>query len=421
MTDKIICPNCQTEIEVSEALSSQLEEQMRKQLGAEQKRLTEQFETKQENLKEREAEIAKSEEKMEKEIESRLKEEKEKLLKQAAEKAKEEVAVELKDQAEELGTIKAKLKEAQEQELELRKKSRELEEQKKEFELTLNRTLDEERDKIRETAKKEASEERQLKEAEKDKLINDLKDQIGDLKRKSEQGSQQLQGEILELELEDLHRRTFPYDSIDEVPKGIRGADVLQNVYDSSGNHCGAILWESKRTKSWSDTWLPKLRDDQRAAKAEIAAIISVELPKGISTFSKVDGIWVTNWPCTIGLATALRSSLIEVAHAKQALDGQQGKMELLYNYLSGSEFRHRVEGIVEAFVTMKSDLDSEKRSMQRIWSKREKQLDRAITQTAGLHGDLSGIIGNAIPAIEQLDLPALEGPEEEEKTTTEE
>ncbi len=420
MTDTIICPNCKTEIEISEALSSQLEDQMRKQLGAEQKRLAEKFEEKQEKLKEREAEIAKSEEAMEKEIESRLKNEKEKLLKEASDKAKEDIAVELKDKADELESTKTKLKEAQDQELELRKKSRELEEQKKEFDLTLSRTLDEERDKIREAAKKEAGDESLLKEAEKDKLIKDLTTQIGDLKRKSEQGSQQLQGEILELELEDLLKRTFPYDSIDEVPKGIRGADVLQNVYDSSGNHCGAILWESKRTKSWSDTWLPKLRDDQRAAKAEIAAIISVELPKGISTFSNIDGVWVTNWPCTIGLATALRSSLIEVAHAKQALDGQQGKMELLYNYLSGSEFRHRVEGIVEAFVTMKTDLDSEKRSMQRIWSKREKQLERAITQTAGLHGDLSGIIGNAIPAIEQLNLPALEGPEEEETITKE-
>ena len=253
-----------------------------------------------------------------------------------------------------------------------------------------------------------------LKEAEKDKLIKDLTTQIGDLKRKSEQGSQQLQGEILEIQLEDLLARTFPHDSIDEVPKGIKGADVLQNVYDATGNRCGAILWESKRTKSWSDKWLPKLRDDQRAAKAEIAAIISIELPKDVSTFSNIDGVWVTNWSCTIGLATALRSSLIEVAHAKQALDGQQGKMDLLYSYLSGSEFRHRVEGIVEAFVTMKTGLDKEKRAMERIWSEREKQLDRAIRQTAGLHGDLSGIIGQALPAIEQLELPALESPEEE-------
>ncbi len=416
MSDKIICPSCKTEIEVSEALSSQLEEQMRKKLISEQKKLADEFAEKEELLEKRESEIAESKENLEKELKSRLDDQKDKLLKEAAEKAKEEVAVELKDKADELESAKAKLKEAQEQELELRKKSRELEDQKKEFELTLSRTLDEERDKIRDATTKEVNEATQLKQAEKDKLINDLNKQINDLKRKSEQGSQQLQGEILEIQLEDLLKREFPYDSIDEVPKGVNGADVVQNVYDSSGNHCGAILWESKRTKNWSDTWLPKLRDDQRAAKAEIAVIISIELPKDVSTFTNIDSIWVTSWSCTVGLATALRSSLIEVSRAKQALDGQQGKMELLYNYLSGAEFRHRVEGIVEAFVTMKEDLEKEKRSMKNMWAKREKQLERAITQTAGLHGDLGGIIGKALPAIENLELPGLDGPEDAEE-----
>ena len=391
MSNKITCPNCKSEFEVSEALSSQLEEQMKAKLSEERKRLDEEYENKLKDLFEKQEK------------------EKERFRLEAVEKAKELVAVELKDKEDELESTKSKLKETQDKELEFRKKSRELEEEKKEFELTLNRTLDEERQKIRDAALKEASEDNLLKDAEKEKLINDLKKQIGELKRKSEQGSQQLQGEILEIQLEDLLARTFSQDEIEEVPKGMRGADVIQKVYDSSRNFCGSILWESKRKKNWSDQWFPKLRDDQRESKSEIAVLVSQELPETVSTFTSIDGVWVTSWPCTTGLAAALRTSLIQVAHAKLALDGQQGKMEIIYNYLSGSEFRHRVEGIVEAFVSMKEDLDSEKRSMQRIWSKREKQLERAISQTAGLHGDLTGIIGGNIPLIEQLSLNMIE------------
>jgi hypothetical protein len=268
--------------------------------------------------------------------------------------------------------------------------------------------MDEERDKIREQAKKEAAEERALKEADKDNLIHVLRKQIAELQRKSEQGSQQTQGEVMELELEDLLRRQFPYDEIVPVPKGVHGGDTLQHVHDAAGCLCGTILWESKRTKAWSDGWLPKLRDDQRAAKAQIAAITTIEMPKGLTTFGCIDGVWVTSRPCLIGLASALRSGLIEIAAAKRATEGQQGKMEILYNYLSGPEFRHRVEGIVEAFITLRQDLETEKRAIQKIWAKREKQLDRAVAHTAGLHGDLRGIIGASLPQIEQLELPAL-------------
>jgi hypothetical protein len=272
--------------------------------------------------------------------------------------------------------------------------------------------LDEEREKIREVAKKEEADQRQLKEAEKDKLIEDMKRQIDDLKRKSEQGSQQTQGEVLEIEIEEVLRAAFPYDTIEPVPKGVHGGDVLQIIRDSGGVECGRILWESKRTKNWSDGWLPKLRDDQRTAKAQIAVLVSTELPKDCNTFTLVEGIWVTNRACLLGVAMALRAGLIEISQAKRSVDGRQGKMELIYNYLAGPEFRHRVEGVVEGFVTLKSDLESEKKAMQRIWAKREKQLDRAIASAAGMHGDLSGMIGGSFPTIESLELLAITGPE---------
>jgi hypothetical protein len=223
----------------------------------------------------------------------------------------------------------------------------------------------------------------------------------------------------MELELEDLLRRQFPYDEIVPVPKGIHGGDTLQHVHDAAGALCGTILWESKRTKTWSDAWLPKLRDDQRAAKAQIAVLATLEMPKGVTTFVCIDGVWVTSRPCLFGLASALRTGLIEVAAAKRATEGRQDKMEVLYNYLSGSEFRHRVQGIVESFVTLREDLEAEKRAMQRIWAKREKQLDRAVTHTASFYGDLSGIFAGSLPAIEQLDLPALGHSELEDTQNT--
>ena len=321
------------------------------------------------------------------------------------------MTLEIQDKDQQLTEANTKLKAAQDTELTLRKERRELEEQKATLELTLTRRLDEERAKIRETAKKEAAEERQLKDAEKDKLINDLRVQLDDMKRKAEQGSQQLQGEILETTLEDLLRQQFPFDEITPVPKGVHGGDVIHTVRDASGAVCGIILWESKRTKAWSDGWLPKLRDDQRAAKAQIAILVSLELPKDVTSFHHIDGVWVSSVACAISLAHALRAGMLEVGAAKRALDRRHDKMEVLYKYLSGQEFRHRVEGIVEAFVTLREELEAEKRSTQRIWAKREKQLERAISQTAGMYGDLSGIIGGALPAIANLGLPAIEGP----------
>lgn len=420
MSDTITCPNCKTEIEISSALSSQLGEKLRREFQAEKERHEKGLAQRLVDLEKREEALTSSEEAVEQEVAARLAKQRQTLKQEAEKKAKEENALEFRDKEAELQRIKAKLEESQDKELQLREKAREIDEERREFELTLNRRLDEERDKIREDATRKAAEERQLKEAEKDKLIADLKRQIDDLKQKSEQGSQRLQGEVMELSLEDLLNRHFPHDHIAAVPKGVHGGDIVQEVHDHSGHLCGTILWETKRTRNWTDAWLPKLRDDQRAAKAQIAVLVSVELPKGVTTFSRIDGVWVTSWVCTMGLAHALRAGLIEVARAKRALVGQQGKMEMLYNYLSGAEFRHRVEGIVEAFVTLKGELDAEKRSVQRLWAKREKQLERAASQTAGLYGDLGGIIGNALPQIQHLELPTLEAPSSEPERSKE-
>ena len=211
---------------------------------------------------------------------------------------------------------------------------------------------------------------------------------------------------MLELELEDLLGQAFPIDTLEPLAQGLHGGDILQHVHDAGGQLCGTILWESKRTKNWSDAWLAKLRDDQRSAKAHFAALLTIEMPKGLNTFGCVGGVWVTSRSCLIGMATLLRACLIEVARCLRSADGRLTKADLVYQYLAGPEFGRRIEGIVEAFVTLKNDLDSEKRSLQRQWAKREKQLERAVNQTAGLYGDLGGILGTTLPQLANLELP---------------
>ncbi len=203
--------------------------------------------------------------------------------------------------------------------------------------------------------------------------------QIEELKRKAEQGSQQLQGEVQETELESLLRARFPCDTIEPVPKGEFGGDVLQLVPGPLGQPCGTILWESKRTKNWSDGWLAKLRDDQRAAKADVALLVSQALPKGVETFDYLDGVWVTDYRCAIPVAMAVRQSLVELASARQVGEGQQTKMSMVYQYLTGPRFRQRVEAIVEKFTDMQDDLKRERTTMTRLWAKREEQIHGVI------------------------------------------
>ncbi len=233
--------------------------------------------------------------------------------------------------------------------------------------------------------------------------------QIEELRRRADQGSQQLQGEALEIELESLLRSRFPRDLIEPVAKGEFGGDVVHRVVGAGGQTCGTILWESKRTRNWNDGWLAKLRDDQRAAKAEVALIVSTALPKGIETFDLVDNVWVTEPRFAIPLAIALRQSLIDVAASRQTQEGQQTKMEMVYAYLTGPRFRHRIDAIVEKFTDMQADLDRERKTMMRLWAKRDEQLRGVLDSTAGLYGDLQGIAGRAMQEIESLDVLMIE------------
>ena len=387
----ILCPNCGERIPLTEALTHPIEEKLRKEFDSETKKKERDHETAIEALKREHAQGIAAERAA--------------IEKTARKRAEDALAQDLKDLKAQLAEKAKLLVAAQTQELALRKRKRELEERERAMGLELERKLDEERGKIQEDALTKAAEEHHLRDRDKDKQLADMRRQIEELKRKAEQGSQQAQGEVQELELEDNLRSTFRFDDIEPVAKGVRGADVLQRISSSPGKPCGSILWESKRTKAWSDGWVQKLKDDLREAKADVGIIVSSNMPKGMHHIGCIDGVWVVDFPSATGLGMALRASILQMAHAQNALAGKGEKMELIYKYLSGPEFRHRVEAIVETFVSMKDDLDSEKRAMERAWAKREKQIQRVVHNTSGMYGDLQGLIGTSLPPIQSLEL----------------
>jgi hypothetical protein len=412
----IVCPNCSTKIKLTESLAAPLIEVTRKEY---ERRLSQ----KDAEIAERLNELSKKEEnlRLEKEtidarISEKLRSEREKIAAEEGRKARRALEADFDQKARELRELQevlkqrdVKLAEAQRVQADLIRKQRELDDEKRELDLTVEKRVQEGLGAVREQAVREAGEELKLKVMEKEQMIASMQKQIEELKRKAEQGSQQLQGEVLELALEELLRARFPRDSIEPVPKGEHGGDILQRVCSPFGTVCGSILWESKRTKNWSEGWLAKLREDQRTAKAEIAVIVTQVLPKGVETFEFVEGVWVTQPKAVLPVASALRHTLVEVSSARQAGEGQQTKMEMVYQYLTGPRFRHRVQAIVEAFSLMQEDLDREKKAIMKQWAKREEQIDRVVEATVGMYGDLQGIAGKTLQEIEGLDLPALE------------
>lgn len=341
-------------------------------------------------------------------VEQKLRSERDVLAKAAEKKAADAYADRFLAVERELAEKQARLAEAENAELALRKERRTLEEEKQRLELEIERRLQAERLRIREATQKEEEQSYLLKLAEKDKLISDMKKQVEELRRKSEQSSQQLQGEVLELELEAMLRHAFPTDQIEPVPKGRNGGDVVHRVVGPNGLQCGTILWESKRTRTWSNEWLTKNREDQRLAGAHVGAIVTTTMPKGVDIFDRLEGVWVAALRCTLPLAKALRHALIEAAMAKVVAQGRDGKMEQTYAYLTGPLFRGRVSAIVEACVTMQEDLEAEKRALTKHWAKRQRRLELLMNGTAGMYGDLQGIVGRSMPELHGLQVPQL-------------
>ena len=365
----IICPNCKTEIKLTESLAAPLIESTRRDYEKRLAKKDADTAKREESLREAEEAVTKAKETINDQVADKVRQERGKIAAEEAKKAKLALQNDLDQKAREVTDLQevikqrdTKLVEAQKAQADLLRKQRELDDAKREVELTVEKRVQAGLAATREQAKKEAEDGLKLKVLEKEQTIASMGTQIEELRRKVEQGSQQLQGEVQELELEALLVAKFPRDTIEPVPKGEHGADALQHVVGPSGQPCGTIIWESKRTKNWSDGWLTKLREDQRTAKAEIAVIVSQSLPKGVETFGLVDNVWITHPKTVLPVAITLRHTLIEVAAARQASEGQQTKTEMIYQYLTGPRFRHWVEAIVEAFSSMQDDLDKEKR-----------------------------------------------------------
>ncbi len=411
----ITCPSCKSEIKLTESLAAPLLEQTKTQF---EQRLAEkdaEMSRRESTVRDQQAAIAKDKETLDEQIAEKLKVERTAIAAEEARKAKmllgsdlEEKSIALLELQEVLKQRDQKLAAAQQAQADLIRKQRELDDAKREMDLTIEKRVQESLGVTRDKAKKEAEDELKLKVAERDQTILAMQQRIEELKRRSEQGSQQLQGEVQEMELIARLREKFPGDQIDDVPKGEFGGDVLQRVVNNNQQVCGTILWECKRTKNWSAGWLGKLRDDQRAAKADIAVIISTALPKEIESFDQLDGIWIASPQMFVPLAVALRQAILEVAAARQAGEGQQTKMELIYQYLTGSRFRLRISAIVEKFTDMQGDLEKERKTLTKLWAKREEQIRCAVESTAGMYGDLQGIAGKSLLEIDGLEIKLL-------------
>ncbi len=366
MNDQIICPHCKKVIPLTQALSHQIQEKYK------------------EFYKKR---LAEEKQKLEEELRVNL-----------TKKIKEQLELEIKDKTNEIEELRKQNKNLQNQLLELNRLIRQLRSENEQRRIEMEKKIAQEQEKIRQEEQKRIEQEYQLKILEKEKKLSDALKLVEEYKRKLQTGSQQLQGEVQELYLQEKLQENFPEDEIKEVPKGVEGADVLQIVKNDYGRPCGTIIWESKRTKAWSDSWLLKLREDQRKVKAEIAVIVSQTLPTGVKNFTQKERVWIVSFDSFIGLATILRQTLIDLAAVKSSLVNKEEKKEILWNYLTSIEFHQRIEAIYDAYLQLTEDLRKEQDWFRKKWAKQEKNIKKVAENILGMHGDLQSIVGRALP-----------------------
>ncbi len=384
MSDQsITCPSCEKKIPLTRALRAEIEASVKQQ-----------FDT---TLAERE-----------REFDARLRDELQRAEADAALRAEKKLAQELADLQEQLKDQAMRLDAARAMELALRRRERELEQNQRDLELSVARQLAEERTHLISETQQQMTEAHRLKDAEKERQLTDMRRQIEDLKRKADQGSQQLQGEAGEDVLETVLRGTFPLDEITGIGQGVRGADLHQVVCDARGARLGSILWECKNAKNWSEGWIAKLKADQRAMHADVAVLVTSSLPKGCSRFALIEGVLITDLACAAPLAAVLRANLAQMVQARGAAIHKEEKLELLYRYLSGIAFRQRVEAMVDGFTRMREDLEQERRASERMWARRQKQIEGVTFNICGMYGDLQGLVPT-LPSIARLELPESE------------
>lgn len=413
---KITCPNCGTNFNAEDAIAKGLEEKLTRDFQERNKKAAEQLDLKNQELLRKLTEFEfqrrdfeTKQEKAREEYTQRLKEDREKIaaeIKLKAEKeASETMGLKLKSLEESLEKKQKENHLLQQKEIEFLKKEQELKELKDRMDLEVQRKILEVKKQSEEDLARRYTEQFELREKEYKKQLDDQKKLNEEMHRKLEQGSMQLQGEVQELAIEEVLRSAFPFDVIEEVAKGTRGADCIQTVRNNLMQECGKIIYESKRTKAFSAEWINKLKDDMRSGGAELAVLISETLPKDQKHFALINGVWVCSFTEFKALAAVLRDGLIRIKSATESNENKGEKMEMLYSYLTGNEFRQQVEAIVEGFTSLQSELEKEKKAMQLIWKRREKQIEKVIHNTLAMHGSVKGIAGASVQDIRSLEL----------------
>jgi hypothetical protein len=407
---QIKCPNCDSNIDVQDILSHQLEDEIKQKYQAQIIIDKKRYEAGEEKLKQEKLDFEKTKKKenelFQDRLDSQLKEEKKAIEVKLKSKLKEELSEQFEALQKELNEKSEQVKELNRSKAEIEKLKREKGELKEaaeaESQKKLNEILITEKEKIR----KLEEDKNELRFKEMQKQLEDQKSLTEEMKRKQEQGSMQLQGEVQELAIEEWLAAQFPLDSIEEIKKGARGADCLQHVNTRSAQNCGTIYYESKRTKDFQPSWIEKFKADIRDKGANIGVLVTEAMPSDMNRMGLKDGIWICNYEEFKGLCAVLRESIVQLSTAISTQDNKGDKMNMLYTFLTGNTFRMQVEAIVEGFTQMKSDLESEKRSMQRIWKQRDKQIEKVTTNTIDMYASIKGIAGNAIQSVKALELP---------------
>ncbi len=403
----IKCPKCGYEINVSKILYEQVQSQLEKEFDNRTAKIDEEYQNKMKAIQTEKDNLEKEKETIQKqiddEVKNKLQSEKLKLEKSIREGIKEESAEQIRFLENELQEKSSQLKELNKTKAEIEKLKREKDELTDKIALEKEQEFSERLKDEKLKIKKQADESNALKIKELEKQLEDQKNLAEEMKRKAEQGSMQLQGEVQELAIEEILRATFIYDKISEVPKGIKGADVIHEVLNKSGLKCGTILYESKRTKNFSNEWIKKLNEDARQIKADICVIVTETLPEGIDKIGQKDGVWICSFNDFKGFAFVLRESLIKIGEAISSQTNKGDKMQMLYDYLTSNEFKLQINAIIEGFMDLQNSYHQEKMAMEKIWKQREKQLEKVLLNANQFIGSVSGIAGSSLPNLKQI------------------
>jgi hypothetical protein len=419
MQNDIKCPNCGHVFDVENVIAADLEQKYQQQY---QNKLTESLHKIEEDKKKllQEQQLFEEKKKKENEIFSqKLQQEKLKMETELQEQLRKSITADFENKMRMLENNnkdnEEKLKEARKKELEFLQKEQQLKNKEAEMEITLQKKLQQERETLSEQIRTQESEKNQLKETEYQLKLKELHIQLeeqkklaDEMKRRAEQGSMQRQGEVQELLLEEILKDIFPFDKIEEVGKGVEGADCIQIVRNNTGIECGKIIYESKRTKTWSNSWTDKLKADKRNRGADVAILVTQVFPKDMERFGEKDGIWICNFNEVSSVAHLLRNGIIQINEVQKSQENKGEKMQMLYDYLTGNEFRGQMEAIVEGFRSIKNSISRERIQMEKLWKEREKQLEKVLISTSGMYGSVKGIAGASVG-----DIPLLDGSDE--------